>query len=223
MHYRSHKWIDIPSTIYEIRRELRVRESVHTCMIFDNKYQNIDTSKFDTYKIRTLNSDSLVHLIDDSDDYKHGKFNYIEKMDEEYNIVKINRIKELKAIKSQELEEEKQRKKEIRENYKRLREEYYKKLAIEKEEKEANYRFYLVEREKLRKEEEIAAQERIRKIIIQEAVSKQQIIKEQKEIQVKDFTEDYHQFYLKQRERDLRNKNHRDIKQRIITSNWNKK
>lgn len=66
MHYRSHKWVEVPHTAYERRRELRVRESKHTVMLFDIRYQNIDTGKFDTDKIHTINSTTLGDILSGS-------------------------------------------------------------------------------------------------------------------------------------------------------------
>ncbi len=57
---QSHKWIMQPYTSYEIRRELRVRESVHTGMVFDKKYFNIDTCKYDFDKLSSIHSSSLA-------------------------------------------------------------------------------------------------------------------------------------------------------------------
>jgi hypothetical protein len=68
MWLKSHKWISIPYTKYEIRRELRVRESRHTCMVFDKKYFDSDTCKFDGDKISTIYSQSLQNVCSDYDD-----------------------------------------------------------------------------------------------------------------------------------------------------------
>ena len=73
MSLRSHKWIMEPYTAYEIRRELRVRESRHTVMLFDKKYQNIDTGDYDTDRLETINSYSLG---DNVDDFKHNHMEY---------------------------------------------------------------------------------------------------------------------------------------------------
>ncbi len=60
----AHKWIMRPETVYERRRELRVRESRHTAILFDKKYYDIDSGKFITDKLNTLNSYSLNDLIE---------------------------------------------------------------------------------------------------------------------------------------------------------------
>ena len=66
MWMKPHQWNMVPYTKYEIRRELRVRESRHTAMVFDRKYFNIDTGKYDTDKLSTIYSQSL------SDYYGNG-------------------------------------------------------------------------------------------------------------------------------------------------------
>lgn len=60
----AHKWVCQPYTAYEIRRELRVRESRHTCMVYDKKYLNIDTGKYSTDKMQTIYSQSLSEIYD---------------------------------------------------------------------------------------------------------------------------------------------------------------
>ena len=66
MFYRSHKWVDTPHTAYERRRELRVRENKQTVVLFDRKYQNIDTGKFDTDKIHSLNTMTIGDIFSSS-------------------------------------------------------------------------------------------------------------------------------------------------------------
>ena len=63
MWLKSHKWVANPHTVTERRREMNVSESRHTAMLFDRRYQNVDTGKFDTDKLHTLNNLSLVDLI----------------------------------------------------------------------------------------------------------------------------------------------------------------
>jgi hypothetical protein len=65
MWHKSHHWVMQPHTVYERRRELRVRECRQTSIIFDKKYQNIDTLKFDTDKLPVLNSYSLYDIMED--------------------------------------------------------------------------------------------------------------------------------------------------------------
>lgn len=66
MWLKSYKWNLTPHTAYERRCELRVRESRHTCMLFDKKYFDIDTGKFVRDKLAKLNSYSLADMFDDS-------------------------------------------------------------------------------------------------------------------------------------------------------------
>jgi len=65
----SHHWVTQPHTVYERRRELRVRESRHTFMLADKKYFNYETGKYDSDKIKTLYSQSYSDLIEDDNDY----------------------------------------------------------------------------------------------------------------------------------------------------------
>ena len=65
MWLKSHKWVDAPGTRAEKRWAMNVRESAHTAVVFDKKYLNVETGRFDTDKLRTLNNLSLVDLITD--------------------------------------------------------------------------------------------------------------------------------------------------------------
>lgn len=67
----SHRWKMVPHTVTEIRREMNVRESRHTVMLFDRKYYNIDTGKYDTDRLPTLYHQSLSELVE-SGDYNNG-------------------------------------------------------------------------------------------------------------------------------------------------------
>lgn len=71
--HKSHKWILKPFTSYEIFRELRVRESKHTVMVWDKKYYDSDSGKLITDKIKTINS---YHISDMIDDYAHDHMVY---------------------------------------------------------------------------------------------------------------------------------------------------
>jgi hypothetical protein len=73
MWLKSHQWVDKPETVYERRRELRVRESRHSYMLFDQKYLDIDTGKFVRDKLRKIDSYALADIIDD---YKHNTMSY---------------------------------------------------------------------------------------------------------------------------------------------------
>ncbi len=68
MWLKSHRWVDVPGTRTEKRWAMNVRESSHSAMVFDKRYLNIETGKFDTDKLRTLNSLSLNDLVDNYDD-----------------------------------------------------------------------------------------------------------------------------------------------------------
>ena len=71
------KWIMEPKTKYEIRREMNVRESQHTCMLFDKRYYNVESGKFITDKLHTLNTYSLADLcVTESADVDHLTYLY---------------------------------------------------------------------------------------------------------------------------------------------------
>jgi len=75
MFLKSHQWNMVPYTRYEIRREMRVRESMHTVMIFPKRYQDVDTGKYCTDKIATLYSESLSDLAHSCAMNQKGFFN----------------------------------------------------------------------------------------------------------------------------------------------------
>lgn len=109
MYYRSHQWINIPETRTEIRREFNVRESCHTAMAWDNKYQNIDTGKFDREKIPSIKSESWAELISDVDGHYYDNhrvagFDYFNGLEEQYNAIKFP-DREKKLLKQRKLEE----------------------------------------------------------------------------------------------------------------------
>ena len=59
---------------------MNIRESRHTAMLFDRRYQNIDTGKFDTDKLHTLNNLSLVDLMtEESGEYYSAPIRYRHK------------------------------------------------------------------------------------------------------------------------------------------------
>jgi len=84
MWLKSHHWVDVPHTVYERRREMRVRESRHTVMLFDRRYYDIDTGKFKTDKLPTLYSESWADLMESGDssqdhtDYLYRKKGYCD-------------------------------------------------------------------------------------------------------------------------------------------------
>lgn len=63
---RPHTWVDVPMTRTERKRVLNVAENKHTVMIWDRKYQDIDTGKFDTNKMHTINSYTLADIFCDT-------------------------------------------------------------------------------------------------------------------------------------------------------------
>lgn len=89
MFLKSHKWTVIPSTKTEIRSMFNVRESAHTVMIWDKRYYDSDTGKFNKDKLCTLNSMGLIDLI--RDDYGESYNNY--PMPREFNKRSIERDK----------------------------------------------------------------------------------------------------------------------------------
>lgn len=62
----SHKWILKPHTVYEIRRELRVREKRQTAIAWDKRYFDVESQKYITDKLETIQSYNLHEVIDDS-------------------------------------------------------------------------------------------------------------------------------------------------------------
>jgi hypothetical protein len=127
MYLKSHKWIDVPFTSYERKRELRVRESVHTVMLFDKQYQDIDTGKFDLDKMPIINSYSLAHAIDGNDSYKHGR------LDRDYEDTNIYDF--LRALKKK-VRDEKTKEKREKANLERAKEEKILSIQREIEDKE---------------------------------------------------------------------------------------
>ena len=57
-----HQWQMRPETKYERRTCNNVRESKHTVMLFDKRYMDIDTGKYDTDKLPTIHSTPWEHL-----------------------------------------------------------------------------------------------------------------------------------------------------------------
>lgn len=66
MFLKPKEWVIVPKTKYEMRHALNVRESIHTAMLFDKRYQNIDTGKFDSNKLSTINAYLLGDIVHDS-------------------------------------------------------------------------------------------------------------------------------------------------------------
>jgi hypothetical protein len=70
----SHRWVMKPHTVYERRRELRVRESQHTFMLIDPKHYDCDTGKYITDKLHTINSYSLSDFVEDGDYHNYTRY-----------------------------------------------------------------------------------------------------------------------------------------------------
>ena len=73
MRWPDHRWVNVPYTKYERRREDAVREGVFTAMAINRKYFDIDTGKFIKDKIQTIESCSLYDLFSE-DQYSHGNY-----------------------------------------------------------------------------------------------------------------------------------------------------
>lgn len=68
-----HQWVMIPHTVYEITRELRVRESRHTVMLWPKRYYNSDLDKFEIDKIETIASfDWRDHIATEYSEYANN-------------------------------------------------------------------------------------------------------------------------------------------------------
>lgn len=67
----AHRWVTIPHTKSERRREDAVREKYFTAITFPRKYFDIDTGKFIKDKIPTIESCAL-HEIFSEDPYSNG-------------------------------------------------------------------------------------------------------------------------------------------------------
>jgi len=65
MRFPDHRWVNIPHTKSERRREDVVRETAFTAMGFNRKYFDIDTGKFITDKLPTIESCSLYDVFED--------------------------------------------------------------------------------------------------------------------------------------------------------------
>jgi hypothetical protein len=72
MWYKSHHWVNKPYTKYERKCVMNVRENIHTVMIFDRKYFDVDTLKFDSNRIKTMSHLAIADIIDDNE-FGYGK------------------------------------------------------------------------------------------------------------------------------------------------------
>lgn len=64
MFLKSHIWNHVPHYGHETRKEMRVRESTHTVMLFDKKYYDVETGKYITDKLQTIYSESYSDLVE---------------------------------------------------------------------------------------------------------------------------------------------------------------
>lgn len=72
----SHRWVMKPHTSYERRREMRVRESRHTVMLFDKKYYDCETGKYITDKLPSLYSQTYHDLCVDESGVTSAEMSY---------------------------------------------------------------------------------------------------------------------------------------------------
>lgn len=90
----SHKWNMDCHTAYEIRREMRVRESRHTVMLFDQRYYDIDNCKYVTDKLRSIPCESLGDIIDSDSGYdplhRYKRPEQLTRSDERFYANKLN-------------------------------------------------------------------------------------------------------------------------------------
>lgn len=72
MWLKSHHWVNEPHFKTERKKVLDViRTPSLSLMLFDQKYYNCETRKFDSDKLKTLNSFSLADIVDDNE-YGYG-------------------------------------------------------------------------------------------------------------------------------------------------------
>ncbi len=110
-----------------------------TELIWGNKYKNIETGKYNSDKLHSIKTSSLVHLIDNCEDYRHGKFDTIHNDNELYNIVKIEMKEERRLQRIEKEKEEKIRRMQRREEKKREREIYNKNIRQLQKERQDNH------------------------------------------------------------------------------------
>ncbi len=65
----AHHWMMTPHTVYERRRELRVREMRQTAIAWDRKYQDIDTGKYKLDKMPAIAALGWQDVIEPEVDY----------------------------------------------------------------------------------------------------------------------------------------------------------
>lgn len=89
---KSHHWVTVPHTVTEIRREMNVRESRHTAMVWNERNYDPDTGKCSLDKIPKLNNSSLADIVVDDNVYTinrwHSYYDW-EDRDKEFDIPKF--------------------------------------------------------------------------------------------------------------------------------------
>jgi len=96
MWLKSEKFILVPKTVYEIRREMRVRETRQTCIAHERRYYDVDTGKFNLDKMNKIESYSLSDSIDWGADHRQFYYKYIPRFNKKCKI-KTNAIVEPKT------------------------------------------------------------------------------------------------------------------------------
>lgn len=111
-YYGTHKWQLVPELRTERRRTLDVvRTPICSAMLFDKRYQNIDTGKFDSDRLETLNSMSWADMMEPEVGYveylpNDFSYLYLDKVAKEFekeNKPILVTSKEAKKLKSQEI------------------------------------------------------------------------------------------------------------------------
>lgn len=179
MHYMSHKWKIVPETRLERRQVLNVREPIPTCIAWNMRYQDIDTGKFDRDKMPSIKCTPWEDLINVDEgngwigDWGRAGTDYYAGLEDRYNECKFpDRAANIKKQRKLEEEHEERREasqredrnKEIVEQAKLAREEYWTKLNASAGARPSNLPTY-----------RLADYERLTKIRIQEETRKREL------------------------------------------------
>lgn len=70
--WMDHRWVANPSTRTERRWALNMREPKQNVVMFNPRYQNIDTGKFDTDKLPTIAHYCLSDIVVPETEWYHG-------------------------------------------------------------------------------------------------------------------------------------------------------
>lgn len=77
---KPHQWMMNPETVTEIRREMNIRESCHTALVWPKKYFDIDTGLFILDKCEKVYSMSMNDLMaDERGDFYRFNTGYYER------------------------------------------------------------------------------------------------------------------------------------------------